>query len=148
MMKLMSLVLLTVFSINAFAVPMNAGNKEKQAKKKVALFVAQVQATQDVVVKEKMLNDFLTAFDQKVLSQDTSNMSAEEAEAVETLRTNLFNAFDTVKGGSAEDLNAFASYLESEMNQASAFVIFYIILLILFVYYGGGNVGFRVHIRF
>lgn len=144
-MRLMSVLMLTIFSINAFALPMNTANKEKQAKKRVALFVAQVQNTTDATEKEEMLNDFLNAFDKKVLSQDISNLPAEEAEAIATLRSNLMNGFDMVRGGTAADLDAYAEYLESEINQASIGTLIYIILVILCVYYGG--YGIRIHIR-
>lgn len=145
MMRLMSIVMLTIFSFNAFAVPMNSANKEKQAKKRIAQFVAQVQNTTNATEKEEMLSNFLTAFDKKVLSQDTSKFSVEQAEAIATLRSNLLNGFDMVRGGTAEELNAFAAYLESEMNQASVAAVLYIILLIVFCYYGG--YGMRIHIR-
>lgn len=145
MMRLMSVLMLTIFSFNAFAVPMNSANKEKQGKKRIAQFVAQVKSTTDVEKKEEMLRDFLTAFDKRVLSQDTSKMSEEEVEEVVTLKENLLGGFEMVKGGSAADLNAYAEYLESEMNQASVLVVFYYILLICAIYYGG--YGFAIVIR-
>ena len=140
MLRTIGALLLMVFSVETMALPLNTANKEKRAKKMVSKYVAQIHATSQAEKKEEMLADFLHTFERQVLSQDVTAMSEEDAEELTTLKENLLGGFEMVKGSSAEELDAFASYVESEINQASVQLVIWIMFVtILFL---AGRSGF------
>ncbi len=127
--RILSLLLMFAFSLQAFAQPQN---ETRLAKKQISKIVHVIKKTSNLKKKEAMINYLVTKINMKLSNIDQSSLTLEEAEAVTTLQSNILNAHDRVKGGSAEEMNEFSSYLESEINQASPVVIVGLMLLFTF----------------
>lgn len=127
-MKTVSLLLLASFSLQAISAP---ANEAKSFKKQVSKIVYAIKKSDDVKKKEVVLEKLVDVLNQGL--DNAAQSSPEASEEAMILKEKLAHGLDSVKGGSAEEMDEFASFIESEMNQASPVIIVGIMLLVVLI---------------
>lgn len=94
-------------------------HKEFRTKKKISAIVAKVKSTDREDKKVRQLNKLVNRLNKGLEKMDVNNLSNGQIEEITHLRQEINNGFNMAKRGGNQQLDEFADFFESSLNQAS-----------------------------